>query len=849
MKPAETITLAADFPLHPPFPVQRLLDAFAELADRRDDVHLLLTGKRFADSACNVINFAEQHGLEQRIDYRPYYQHRDAPDLRRMAVHRIPRATPPERIDSHFLEQLCAASPPPTPPPEVLFVTAFHPLKQEGNSAAMRVWIEHLKRAGYVVHLLYYREAAPLPSDAMRSEMQRQVDHYYEVAVESPLANINQPPLNVDLDDWCGPELLTAVDAVCDHFEIADCIVNYAFDSGVFLALPPSTRRILLTHDRFADRNRTLQAQGFRDPAWVSLTSDGEKRACQRADLVVALQHHEAEYFADLTDRQVEVAEVPPFFAKDYQPPRRYDGRLRIGYFGSPNALNEQSLARFIDRWERRPELVARSRILVAGGASKSLGSYIDPARIEALGIELLGRFDQLGDFLAKVDLVINPESGGTGIKIKTLETLAHGCPLLSTRQGMVGLHSDLPGHQAGDLDALLDRVAELADAPQQLATLAAHGCSVYDDFWQRSHRRLAALFPPVDPSTAVARQRVTIIIPFTDDADDLQARLDSTSGQDYPAIERLLVDLGRDRIEHRAHLETDPPDDPRAARQVAEAATRPGQAVASRLAGPADADGVAASPFDQAVQQASGDYLLFLPAGQRLLPAAVAALVDAATLHRVTLVIGAEQGTAATDRAPLVQAQQALQDADDRSLPVRFAGLLIHRRLFAGRPIALTTTAGGELAAVPLLFLLAGRVACIDRPVFEQRPTPPSRLEPCDPPALWRTLDANIERLELQRFRGDLAAQFLRQLLARPGAQPGRRCSAALLPLLEALQTAISQASAPARRNYAQQLLAITADSADRDTARRLASLDSRRLLLDHYREQLSALSQTDPR
>jgi len=49
--PRQSITLAADLPLNRFFPVQALLDAFAELATRREDVKLLLTGKRCADSS------------------------------------------------------------------------------------------------------------------------------------------------------------------------------------------------------------------------------------------------------------------------------------------------------------------------------------------------------------------------------------------------------------------------------------------------------------------------------------------------------------------------------------------------------------------------------------------------------------------------------------------------------------------------------------------------------------------------------------------------------------------------------------------------------------------------------
>lgn len=835
MSDPSPITLAADFPLRPGFPVQRLLDAFAELAQRRDDVRLLLTGKRFADSACNVVNFIELNGLDGRIDYRPYYYHHDAPDLRRMDVRRIPRATPVGQIDSDFLSRLADGRSLPSqgPAPNVLFVTAFHPLKQEGNSTAMRVWLDHLHEAGYCVHLLYYREVEPVVGEAMREASRRRFDHYYEVAVSNALSNTNQPPLNVDVDDWCGPELLDAVGAICDQYEISDCIVNYAFDSGVFQALPPSTRKVLITHDRFVDRNRALQAQGFKDPAWVSLSRAGEKTACLRADIVVALQHLEAKYFQTLTDGQVEVIEVPPFFPKDYRPPHRYDGRLRIGYFGSTNAVNEQSLVRFIEGWEQRPTLRRDSRILVAGGTSQSLVNYLDQDRLDALGIECLGRFDELADFFAQVDVVINPESGGTGIKIKTLETLAHGCALLSTREGTVGLHSEHACHQVAGIDALLDCVAELAAGPERLEALAAHSREVYDRFWRHSHERLAQLLPPVASSPPQARDpRVSVIVPFTDDAEDLQARLDSIQQQSYPAIELILIDQGiAGRCQSIAAAAVEQAS-PFSAARVCRHPPDPGPAARHR------------SAIDTGVEQASGDYLLFLEPYQTLPATAISGLVDAATQHRVALVIGAADDDSDRDH----QGTAVIASLEDLSrsgpvLPVRVGGVLLQRRLLTDHALWFGDIPDSDLTVMPLLYLLAGRVARIELTVLQHQPPPggaAARTAGLLP--LWQSLDRHIERLALQGLRADIAVQFLLRLMARLQRQQQGLPLQALYQLLEPTQGLIEQASAARRQEFAQQMPALLADIGDQATYRRFAALDSRRVLLDYYQSQLSA-------
>ena len=59
---------------------------------------------------------------------------------------------------------------------------------------------------------------------------------------------------------------------------------------------------------------------------------------------------------------------------------------------------------------------------------------------------------------------MLNPMVGGTGLKIKTVEALAHGRPILSTAAGGVGLeeiHKDLL-HK--NLKSLVKRLIEVAD-------------------------------------------------------------------------------------------------------------------------------------------------------------------------------------------------------------------------------------------------------------------------------------------------------------------------------------------------------------------------------------------------
>ena len=75
------------------------------------------------------------------------------------------------------------------------------------------------------------------------------------------------------------------------------------------------------------------------------------------------------------------------------------------------------------------------ARWLVAGGVCESV-------RQPPPGVELRGRVASLDGLYADTHLVINPMRTGTGLKIKCLEALSYGKPLVTTAVGAAGMES-----------------------------------------------------------------------------------------------------------------------------------------------------------------------------------------------------------------------------------------------------------------------------------------------------------------------------------------------------------------------------------------------------------------------
>src|SRR5581483_857503 len=102
--------------------------------------------------------------------------------------------------------------------------------------------------------------------------------------------------------------------------------------------------------------------------------------------------------------------------------------------------------------------------LLVAGwNADRYLGRYF-PIR----GASLLGPVDHPEDFFSQIAVLLYPPPRGSGMKIKVLEAMAYGVPVVTNAEGAEGLDivDEAPVALAERDDDLVARVAELLSDP-----------------------------------------------------------------------------------------------------------------------------------------------------------------------------------------------------------------------------------------------------------------------------------------------------------------------------------------------------------------------------------------------
>lgn len=381
----------------------------------------------------------------------------------------------------------------------VVSPTPTHPTDQ-GNRKRIRQVCEEIQKRGGRIHFVYFpREwGGKIDLDAYTS-MKEAWDFFYVVAPSFP------PPYRTDnshwhIDDWWDGAIGTFIGWLNGNISFDIAIVNYAFLSQALNCVPKKTLKILDTHDRLSDRKAILVENNL-EPEFFYTSVEEERIALERADLILAIKDEEREFFHTITNKPVMTLghlEEPNFVKRHVTA----DRALRLGFLGSDNPINRENLNRFLkialpifDAAEVDIEVV------VAGSISRFFET--------GPKVRVIGRVGELREFYEEVDVCINPFEFSTGLKIKVVEGLSYGVPVVGTLNAFEGIATDLHYHRFETGVEVARFCIELARDQSQLNTMARECKNVF-----LSMRRQVSM--AMDKIVALARQR-TLLVPTAD--------------------------------------------------------------------------------------------------------------------------------------------------------------------------------------------------------------------------------------------------------------------------------------------------------------------------------------------
>jgi glycosyltransferase involved in cell wall biosynthesis len=227
--------------------------------------------------------------------------------------------------------------------------------------------------------------------------------------------------------------------ALREHYDFA--VISYLYWDRLREELPAGTKAVAMVEDLLSF-NMKFERQAHR---YNCLQDEVER--LERYDSALFISPDELHLYRGLSGSRNALL-VPPIL------PSYHEGRgsedCDLVFVGADNPFNREGINWFLE--EIFPLLPPSTSLLVAGGVGKTI--------TERRGVTIAGYVDDIGALYAKARLSICPLLGGTGVKIKVLESLACGTPVVGTEWAAVGLLA-----KNGNGCVFVDEATEMAEA------------------------------------------------------------------------------------------------------------------------------------------------------------------------------------------------------------------------------------------------------------------------------------------------------------------------------------------------------------------------------------------------
>lgn len=234
------------------------------------------------------------------------------------------------------------------------------------------------------------------------------------------------------------------------HFDT--CIVEYIELSYILDSIPDKTRIFLDTHDLKSKRENEFAKIGLKHEKF---TWKEEIEIFKQYDKVLLIQKPDFLKVSRIL-RKKRALYIPHAVKLPKQKIRRK--ARNIGFIASSYPMNIEGLNWFLNKvWDFMD--VDNCQLNIYGSIS-SCNYYFKSYP----NVYFLGPYNKPEDVYSKVDILINPVRFGSGLKIKNIEALGSGIPLITFKHGAIGLEdiSDIGFLVAHDNDEFRDKLSML---------------------------------------------------------------------------------------------------------------------------------------------------------------------------------------------------------------------------------------------------------------------------------------------------------------------------------------------------------------------------------------------------
>ena len=316
----------------------------------------------------------------------------------------------------------------------------------------------YLKKMGHDIHFVYFNEDPLKDCDLVSMSKEWKT---FTLIPRRKLLNLRHG--NYELDEWYQEDISLHLNKIIDLFHIDMIWMNYIWQSKLLELIPKDILKVIDTHDKFTDRFQLLGDNGDKTYSWFSCSKEDEGKYLNRSDIVISIQEEEESYFKTITTSTIcTIGHIETQHLLN----RQYPALQRIGFLGAHNPINEKAINDFLDTFYSLSKYSNNIEVVIAGTVCNAIPHKLN-------NLKLMGIVEDLDEFYNSVDLIINPLLFGTGLKIKSIEALAYGVPILSSTIGFEGIASDSIYHQTTSSKQMVELIDSIYEDPTQLDNLA----------------------------------------------------------------------------------------------------------------------------------------------------------------------------------------------------------------------------------------------------------------------------------------------------------------------------------------------------------------------------------------
>lgn len=214
-------------------------------------------------------------------------------------------------------------------------------------------------------------------------------------------------------------------------------------------------------------------------------TGYAERLAVDTSDIILTLtRQDEVRFNSVYPHHRSKIAYVPvalpwKVFRQEVRPPR---GVLRCLFVGKLDVHQNQQAVRFLlnQVWPILGPHIANSIKLTIVGSSPPRDVF-QLANANNVSLEADASQDRLEQLFAEAHVLLAPVKGGSGIKLKVMDAIARGLPVIGSTDALVGYENS-------------DQFAMVADTPSAYAGALSHYLRDTES-WQRASKAASKLY------------------------------------------------------------------------------------------------------------------------------------------------------------------------------------------------------------------------------------------------------------------------------------------------------------------------------------------------------------------